>query len=110
MRFFKAIVFAGALAVGALGLAQGRASASPLASAAMAAAKSEPTLVTKAYHYGRPHYGYRSVRPMYRGYRPAYRGSYRPGPRVVCRTHVRVVRTPYGRVVRRPVQVCTRRY
>ena len=100
MRFFKAIVFAGALAAGALGLAQGSASASPLASAAMAAGKCEPTLVTKAYHYGRPHYGYR----------PAYRGYYRPGPRVVCRTHIRVVRTAYGRLVRRPVQVCARRY
>jgi hypothetical protein len=109
MRFHTIIAFAGAIAAGALGLAQGSASASPLASAALAAAKSEPTLVTKAYHYGRPHYGYRPGAPVYRGYRPAYRGYYRPGPRVVCRTHIRVVRTRYG-LVRRPVQVCTRRY
>jgi hypothetical protein len=102
MRFFNAIAFVGAIAAGGLGLTQGSASATPLA-AAIAVAKSEPTLVSRAYYYGRPHYGYRPVAPVYRGY-------YRRGPRVVCRTYVRVVRTPYGRLVRRPVQVCTRRY
>ena len=59
----------------------------------MAAAKSEPTLVTKAYHYGRPHYGYAApataTGPLMRLLPPW-------PPRVVCRTHIRVVRTRYG--------------
>jgi hypothetical protein len=102
MRFFKAIAFVGTVAAGGLGLMQVSASATPL-SAAIVAGNGEPSLVSKVYYYGRPHYGYRPVAPVYRGY-------YRRGPRVVCRTYIRVVRTPYGRLVRRPVQVCTRRY
>ena len=106
MRFFKVLAFAGAIVAGALGLAQGGASASPLPSAGAAIVGSEPTLLNRAYHYGRPHVVERHV---YRPGRPTYHG-FRPGPRVVCRTQIRVVRTPYGRILRRPVEVCTRRY
>jgi len=112
MNIFRAIAVVGAIATGALGLSQTDALATPLASAAMPAAKFESGLVSTAYHWGRPHY------VQHRGYgygygygygRPHYRRYGRPYP-VVCRTEFRVVRTPYGRIVRRPVQVCTRRY
>jgi hypothetical protein len=115
---------------GALGLSNGGAVASPVASTAMPAAGADNSLVSKAINRGRAEYSqyrYRRVyhrRPYYRGvrvyrpyravavrryYRPAYR-VYRPYPRVVCRTRVRIVRTAYGAFVRRPVQVCRRRW
>lgn len=104
MNFLKVIAIAGGLAAAALGLSQG-AAATPLASAGRNAAPAEAGLVTKAYHWGRPHFVERRV---YRPGRPIYRG-YAPRPRLVCRTRLRVVRTPYG-LVRRPTEVCTRRF
>jgi hypothetical protein len=110
MGIVRAIAVVGAIATGALGLSQSGALASPLASAAMPAAKFESGLVGTAQYWGRPRYV--QHRPYGYGYgygRPHYRRYGRPYP-VVCRTEFRVVRTPYGRIVRRPVQVCTRRY
>jgi hypothetical protein len=108
MGIFRAIGVVGAIAAGAVGISQSGALASPLASAAMPAARFESGLVSRAYHWGRPHY----VEPRAYGYgygHPHYRRYGRPYP-VVCRTEFRIVHTPYGRIVRRPVQVCTRRY
>jgi hypothetical protein len=112
MPIWKTLALAGAILAGGIGLAGG-ASASPLASGAMPAVQADG-LVAKAWHYGRPHYGYG---PRYRPYRPyrayryrayPYRGYARP--RVVCRTVVQTVRRPSGRLVTRPVQRCFRRY
>ena len=56
MPFWKTLALAGAILAGGIGLAGG-ASASPLASGAMPAVQAD-SLVAKAWHYGRPHYGY----------------------------------------------------
>jgi hypothetical protein len=65
MPIWKTLALAGAILAGGIGLAGG-ASASPLASGAMPAVQADG-LVAKAWHYGRPHYGYG---PRYRPYRP----------------------------------------
>jgi hypothetical protein len=111
MRFWKTLALAGAILAGGIGLAGG-ASASPFASGAMPAVQAEGGLVAKAWHYGRPHYGYG---PRYRPYRAypyrayPYRGYY-ARPRVVCRTVLQTVRRPSGRLVTQRVQRCFRRY
>lgn len=134
MRILKVAALAGAIVAGALGLSQGGATASPLASGAMPALQGEGGVVAKVYHRGWAHgvnrRAYRSsrvvYRPVYRTYRtsyrprrvyPAYRVQYRPiyrpyraPSRVVCRVRNRYVRVGGGYFVRRPVRVCTRRY
>jgi len=110
MPSWKTLALAGAILAGGIGLAGG-ASASPLASGAMPAVQAEGGLVAKAWHYGRPHYGYGPRYRPYRGYRYRaypYRGYARP--RVVCRTVLQTVRRPSGRLVTRPVQRCFRRF
>jgi hypothetical protein len=113
MPSWKTLALAGAILAGGIGLAGG-ASASPLASGAMPAVQAD-SLVAKAWHYGRPHYGYGPRYRPYRGYRAypyrayPYRGYY-ARPRVVCRTVLRTVRRPSGRLVTQPVQRCVRRY
>ncbi len=83
MRLLKAIAVIGALVGGAVGLS-GPASASPLVSGAMPAAKTGDSLVAQTQFYEERRI-YRP-RPVVR-YFPAYRPVYRPPYRRVVRTY-----------------------
>jgi len=115
MRILKSAAMIAAVVAGALGLSLGTVSASPLAGATPAIAKSDNGLVNKVWHWGGPHrgmgpgYGPRHgwERPRYvvrHGYRP-YRPIYRPYREVVVRRVYRPYRPvynvyrPYPRVV-----------